>query len=183
MSKGDWKGKPVSGEDILKELGDPAEWGKQHRQIEFEMRLRFGRKELDIVGIKGMPGSDGYLDFLNKELKHPIGSETGLVSAGKNFHIEEQEKEAIKDEIKKYSELLDGLEKSRSAVVEYLDELKKRLNNLRNSSLYADLPLDNFGDTEEGHNLVMEHNRERRENIKKLKEEIKKYSSLLKKLK
>ena len=151
--------------------------------MEFEKRLKFGHKELDIRGIRGYPGSLGYLDFLKEEFKHPIGSGTGLVSAGKNAHIEEQEKEAITDEILKYSRMLEDLEKSFPEVKAYLGELKRQLDLLENNSLFGDLPPDNFGDDEEGRNLVIKCNRERKENIEKLKEEIVRYSDLMKKLK
>lgn len=183
MGKDDLEGEPVSKEEILKELGDPAEWGKLHRKLEFEKRLRYGQKELDIKGIKGVPGTQGYLDFLKKELKHPIGTGTGLVSKEKNSHIEEQEKEAIKDEIKKYTKLLKELEKSPKEIERYLRKLKEKLKFLETNLLCVDLPLDNFGDTEEGRELAEKLNWGKKDNILKLKAAIKNYSDLLKRLK
>jgi len=184
MGKRDFRGKLVSKEEVLRELGDPAGWGKMHRKLEFEKHLVFGQKELNLCGIKGLPGSltCGYLEFLEKEFEHPIGSETGLVSAGKNFHIEEQEKEAIKDEIRKYTDLLGKLEKNPKEVSDYLDRMKQALKDLMTNPLYGDLPPDNFGDDEEGRTLVKEENLKRRENIRNLRKEIRKYTARLKKL-
>lgn len=90
----------VSKEEVLRALGDPLDWARGERKIEFERRLRPGEQEPDIAGI------NSYLAYLHKSLTQPLGVDTGLVSEERNQEIWQIAVKEIKDEIYKYEQLL-----------------------------------------------------------------------------
>lgn len=124
---GDMRGKKVSKDEILKELGNPRGWGALHRKSEFEMRLWRGEKELRLSGIIGHPGHKGYLKFLYEQLKTPFGSNTGLVSEKENERIAESERVQIRKEIEKHLKQLREYLQSPEKVREYVGDLERAL--------------------------------------------------------
>jgi len=184
----DFKGKPVSKEEVLKELGDPAGWGKNEREVERERRGL--DKRPTISGIKGYPGVEGYLDYLRESLGAPLGSNTGLVSDGKNAHIQEQEQMAIKEEIEKYDKILSELERSPEVVEQYLFTMKNWLEfttSMGHDGLVMDIrgvDRNMLSDCEkEMYDLAKEAQDKSRKDEKDLKKSIEEYSQRLSQLK
>ncbi len=125
--KGDMRGKRVSKDEILNELGHPGTWGAERRKMEFQKRLRRGEKKLPLSGIIGYPGHKGYLKFLYEQLKAPFGSNAGLVSKAESKKIAEKERKLIRIEIdeilkqfKKYWQLAEKIR-------EYVVDLERAL--------------------------------------------------------
>lgn len=164
-------GKPVSKEEVLRELGDPATWASDERKIKFENHGL--DKRINIKGLKG------YLEYLKESEMAPLGSGTGLVSKEKNTHILEQQQQAVRDEIAKWTKVLEDLEKSPEAVEEYIAQLKWWLEFLEE---HPDMDPGSELD-EEMKELCRETNRKHREEKEFHKKEIGKYSKLLAKLK
>ncbi len=120
-------GEPVGKEEVLKALGNPASWARDERKLEFNKRLVPGNKELDIFGIKGCSGSEGYLGYLERSLGCPAGSDTGLVSEEENRVILETTTQEISAEIEKYTGLLAKLEEVPAEIEKYLGALKRTI--------------------------------------------------------
>src|SRR5688572_4295149 len=124
-------GTPVSKEEVLSELGDPAEWSRQSRQLEFKKRLKRGETQLGIGGLRGYGRIEGHLAFLEKEHDAPLGTGTGLVSATENARILATARDEIIGELAECRTRLAQLERSPEAVRTYLDDMRSWLDYLR----------------------------------------------------
>lgn len=113
-------GKPVSKEEILRDLGHPGSWSASSRKQEFKRRLKPGQKDLGLGGIKGFPGHEGYLEYLEKEFKNPLGTNTSLVSDEENAQILLNNRAEIQLEIDKYRALLEKYEQDPRKIAGYI---------------------------------------------------------------
>lgn len=166
-------GEPVSKEEVLKDLGHPASWSALSRKLEFKHRLKPGQTELDLGGIKGVPGNKGYLEFLEKEFQNPLGSNTGLVSDKENVQILADNRAAIQLEIDKYRMLLEKYEQDPREIARYVGYMDSWLNTM--SAFYSsstekigDSDLDSFFESEDKKDA---------ENLETLKARIVEYAS------
>ena len=171
-------GKPVSKEEVLAELGHPSTWSRDTRKLEIEHRLHKGQKELDIAGIRGCGRLTGYLDYLRKELVHPLGANTGLVTEEVNAEILRNTQKEITAEIQKYEARLVELEKSPYAVSRFLYEARDWLKKVETNPLFAEQdPMAQ--PIEELQELTRESNKKRILEIAQLRADIEKYTALL----
>jgi hypothetical protein len=161
----------VNKDEVLAALGHPSGWARDERRMQFEQRLIRGESELDIFGIKGCPGHPGYLDYLRKSAKRPIGSNTGLVSQEANQKILATVAEEVRPEIARYEVLLAELEKRPAAVRKYVADLKRWMEIFRSGidPHPEDQPI------EELQELARQGNKKNWENIELIKKEIVKY--------
>lgn len=168
-------GEPVSKEEVLKELGDPAGWFANAKKVEFRHRLRKGQDDLDISGIRGYGRIGGYLDFLRKESVHPLGTGTGLVSPEKDAEILRAAQAEISEEIRKYEARLVELERSPQAVSDYIASMKWWLSYLvRLGAL--DPELEPFDELKES---ARQENENRESEMARLQADIARYEKLL----
>src|SRR5688572_13653478 len=117
-------GTPVSKEEVLEHLGDPATWEPNERKLEFQNRLKRGHADLDISGIRGYGRVTGYLAYLEKSLLRPLGTGTGLVSEAAEQAIVSAATAAITADIEKYKARLAELEQSADAIRSHLGDMR-----------------------------------------------------------
>lgn len=172
---GKMEGMPVSKGEVLSALGHPVSWARDERKGEFNKRLAPGMTDLDIAGIKGIPGAVGYLDYLLRSLRCPLGWDTGLVNREVDEGIKEMVEREIVAEVWKYTQRLAELEEDPVEVERYIAKLRRRLEVLPrfieddpDAQLLEEL-------RESGHRK----NAEIEENIERIHQEIARYGKLL----
>lgn len=175
---GDMEGREVSKCEVLAKLGHPAHWAREDRELEFRKHLTRGATDLDINGIKGVPGVAGYMDYLLNSLRCPLGSDTGLVSAEVSMGIKEMAEREIRKEIQKYEVRLAELEKDPGEVERYIARLRYSLCFLP-EMIDPDPNAQPLEELREGGHR---RNAEIKENIERTHQEIARYSELLKNL-
>lgn len=167
----------VSKEEVLRELGNPAEWFALSRSVQFKSHLCRGQSDLDITGISGRQTEDskGYLGWLKAELAYPIGSNTGLVSDGESAKIAAASRATIAAEIEKYEARLEVLERDPDAVHGHIAALESWLAFLGKFG-----PMDpDDQPTEELVELAKQDVIDRAKEVEDLRSEIKRYTALL----
>lgn len=124
-------GEVVSKEEVSKELGHPSEWLELHMRLEFEKhqttaQKALGETSLDITGIhgRGCPSMPGYLGWLRKELEHPIGTRTGLISPEDEAKLLEKSQAVIRAEIAAQEARLAELERDPAAVRAHIERVR-----------------------------------------------------------
>ena len=169
-------GEPVSKETVIAALGRPsAEWERNSRRIEHDKHLRYGETALDIAGIRGYAGNDGYLDYLKKSLVDPLGAGTTLVSPEENAAIIAELEPEIKAEIERYTTRLAELERSPDAVEAFINRLKWWREHL-----YRQEPVDPARETDDvAHDIAARVKQEHDQSLVTLDKEIETYTGLL----
>lgn len=161
-------GEPVSKEEVLQELGDPATWEQNSRQIEFRNRLKSGQDDLDISGIRGYGRFTGYLAYLTASLARPLGTGTGLVSEDAEREIARVATEAIAADIAKYEARLAELERSPDAIRSHIGDMRRWLHYVQKIG-----PMDpDAEDLDELKELARESNAQRVKEIAELEADI-----------
>lgn len=171
-------GTPVSKEEVLAELGDPAGWLANSMKVEFRNRLATGATDLDIAGIRGYGRIAGYLDYLRKELAHPLGTGTSLVPPEADARIRAEAEATLRAAIEKYEARLADLERTPSDVSRYLERMRYWLDLLENNMLFAEQD-PSLEPIEELQELTRESNRKRTLEIEGLRAAIAGYETLL----
>ncbi|TSC81994.1 MAG: hypothetical protein G01um101419_690 [Parcubacteria group bacterium Gr01-1014_19] len=92
-------GRPVSKEEVHHALGNVATWEADSRKSALYGNLRYHNRLY-------MDGIVNYLEYLEKSLENPRGSNTGLVSEEENKKIKEAVNAETRKEIEKYKALL-----------------------------------------------------------------------------
>ncbi|OGF61481.1 hypothetical protein A2662_00640 [Candidatus Giovannonibacteria bacterium RIFCSPHIGHO2_01_FULL_45_33] len=161
-------GEIVSKKEVLKELGHPRTWGPNERKLEFQRHLKYGRKRLDIQGLKG------YVAYLKQSFEKPTGSDTGLIGKNENKKILASAKSVITKTLKKCKKRLVRLEKDPLEVAFYISDVARNID-MYQSMGWMNPEKENL---EEMRALALESNIKNSKKISDLKEELKKYKTL-----
>ena len=167
-------GTPVSKEEVLAELGDPAEWSRQSRKLERDKRLKRGSAELDISGLRGYGRITGYVAYLEKELTAPLGTGTGLVSEEENARILATARAEIEAELAACRARLVELERSPDAVGTHVDDMTRWLDYARRVGK-QDPELEPLDELKE---MVRESNAAHDREVASLEDDIRRYQAL-----
>ncbi|HTK04955.1 MAG TPA: hypothetical protein VL500_05185 [Candidatus Eisenbacteria bacterium] len=168
-------GTPVSKEEVLAELGDPAGWSRQSRKLEYARHLKRGETEPGIGGLRGCGRVGGHISFLEKERAVPLGTGTGLVSEAENMRILALAVAEIDEELAACRVRLAELEKSPDAVRAYLDDMRSWLEYLRKTGK-SDPELE---DLDELRDMTIESNAAWDREVAGLEADIVRYEALL----